>query len=71
MDPDFINNRIIYGFLGRRSDGKVKYFSRRFFILISAKSLNIQYDDELILDESRIPPLFELDNLYYWNVDDL
>lgn len=44
---------MIYGYLGKRSKGKVKYFQKRWFILVSAKSLfPNEYNDEKILHEN-------------------
>ena len=52
---------MIYGYLGKRSKGKVKYFQKRWFILVSAKSLVLyqiyfkfpnEYNDEKILYEN-------------------
>ena len=36
---DVLKRRMIAGFLNKRSKGKMKYFQRRWFILISAKPL--------------------------------
>ena len=44
---------MIYGFLGKRAKGKIKRFVKRFFLLISAKTLYPnKYNDELILNDS-------------------
>ena len=34
-----LKSRIMYGFLKKRSKGKIKYFSSRWFFLISARPL--------------------------------
>jgi hypothetical protein len=63
MKGDFIDNRLTCGYIGKRSKGKLKYFQKRWFIIVSAKSLvlilyNIylkypeEYNDEKILDET-------------------
>lgn len=51
LNPDFINNRIYYGWLGKRTKGKVKYFHDRWFVIVSAKvnGINKYYSDESIL----------------------
>lgn len=56
MPSEFINNRICYGYLGKRSKGKIKYFQKRWFFLISAKPVVTldTYTDEKILDESQM-----------------
>ncbi len=36
----FMMNRMVFGYLSKRSKGKIKYFMKRWFILISAKPLN-------------------------------
>lgn len=48
--------------------GKVKYFMKRWFILVSAKSISPFYSDEKILAENILPPWMELDALYYFKV---
>lgn len=48
--------------------GKVKYFMKRWFILISAKSLSPFYSDEKILQANQLPPWMELDCLYYFKI---
>ena len=37
------------GYLDKRSKGKVKYFQKRWFLIISAKSINPEHEDEYIL----------------------
>lgn len=47
---------------------------KRWFLLISAKSLDPYYCDEEILQETDLPPSFDLDTLYYYklkNKDDI
>ncbi|KAL4426634.1 hypothetical protein ABPG74_018712 [Tetrahymena malaccensis] len=62
-------NRILCGFLHKRSKGKVKYFMKRWFILISAKPLSTEYFDEEILQETDLPPWMELDTLYQFKIE--
>ncbi len=42
--------------MGKRSKGKIKYFQKRWFLLISAKQLVdlSEYVDEKILDENNM-----------------
>lgn len=58
----------MYGFLGKRSTGKIKFFQQRWFFLISSKPLNYDayVEDPRVMDETLIPPLLELDTLYYY-----
>lgn len=58
----------MYGFLNKRSVGKVKFFNPRWFLLISSRPLNYKdyANDERILDETHIPPMLELDTIYYY-----
>lgn len=71
MNENFITNRMIYGYIGKRSKGKVKYFQKRWFLLVSAKSLYPElYNDEKILFEQDLPPWLELDTLLYFKVKD-
>jgi hypothetical protein len=49
----FMMNRMIFGYLSKRSKGKIKYFMKRWFVLISAKPLkqdNILEDEEILQD---------------------
>ncbi|CAD8207552.1 unnamed protein product [Paramecium octaurelia] len=66
MNEQFIYQRMMYGYLGKRSKGKVKYFQKRWFILVSAKPLYSDYNDEKILQESQLPPWLELDTITYF-----
>ncbi|CAD8108104.1 unnamed protein product [Paramecium sonneborni] len=66
MNEQFIYQRMIYGYLGKRSKGKVKYFQKRWFILVSAKPLYQEYNDEKILTEAQLPPWLELDTITYF-----
>ena len=68
IDKKMIKTRIMYGFLGKRSAGKVKFFQKRWFFLISSKPLNFYSysEDQRVMDETLIPPLLELDTIYYY-----
>lgn len=48
-DEEFVNNRIMFGYMNKRSQGKIKYFMKRFYLLVSSKSLNPNYIDEEFL----------------------
>lgn len=67
---EMMKRRLIAGFLNKRSKGKMKYFQRRWFILISAKPLFDNDQDEEILEENKLPPWMELDTLYYFRFKD-
>ena len=66
IEADMISSRVQYGFLNKRSTGKVKFFQRRWFFMISSRPLNLNkyLNDARVMDESLIPPLLELDTLY-------
>ena len=68
IDQSLIKNRMIYGFLNKRSSGKVKYFNPRWFFLVSSRPLNFKdyVSDDRILDETKIPPMLEFDTIYYY-----
>jgi len=42
----------------------IKYHMKRWFILISAKSISPIYSDEKILQNNQLPPWMNLDTLY-------
>ena len=59
-----------YGYLEKKKKdklGKMTYEVKWFFI-ISTKSLNLTYRDEILLNQSDICPNIELDNLYFYKV---
>lgn len=45
-----------------------KYYMKRWFILISAKSVSPFYSDEKILQNNQLPPWMDLDTLYYFKI---
>lgn len=51
-----LQSRIICGILKKRSNGKIKYFARRWCVLISGKPLIEGMIDEKILTEDNLPP---------------
>jgi hypothetical protein len=66
--------RLIFGFLSKRSKGKLKYFHKRWLVLVSPKPLTRgnsleKLADETILDDSLIPTWMEMDTAYYFNAD--
>ena len=68
IEPDMLQCRAMYGFAKKRSSGKIKYFQQRWMFLISSRPLNFReyLTDGRILDETQIPPLLELDTLYFY-----
>lgn len=67
---EFVKNRVIYGYLNKKAKKKVKIYNKRWFFLISAKSLGLDpnYEDEKILQENEVPTNFNLDTLYYFKI---
>jgi hypothetical protein len=56
ISPKTLRSRIVYGFLKRRSKGKVKYFKKYWFFIISSRPLvNIIINPLIPLDLRRIP----------------
>jgi len=49
-----IEKRMIYGYLAKRNKGKMKYFSKKWLILISSKSLYKEYQDDILLAEEDL-----------------
>jgi len=68
IPPDLIDTRIKYGFLNKRSMGKIKYFQCRWFFMVSSRPLDTWnfVHDPRTMDETLIPPLLELDTIYYY-----
>ena len=68
IDDSLKKSRLMYGFISKRSTGKIKYFQYRWFFLISSRPLNyVDYlNDPRVLDETQIPPLLELDTVYFF-----
>jgi len=62
---------VLYGFIKRRSKGKVKYFKKYWFFLISSRPLTEEdfLNDPEVLSETVLPPLLEFDCLYYYAMD--
>ena len=73
MNPDLMRNRVMFGFLRKRSSGRLKVFIYRWYFLISSRPLNIDdfVNDERCLSESELPPLLEFDTIYYYYMDDM
>lgn len=65
-----LKSRIMYGFLKKRSKGKIKYFRPRWFFLISSRPLNQEdfLNDLDVLSESVLPPMLEFDVIYYYRM---
>jgi len=49
INDEFIKSRMLYGYISKRSMTSIKYYMKRWFILISAKSVSPYYVDEKIL----------------------
>lgn len=62
---EILENRMIYGFLHKKTNFTIsKSFKKRWFLLVSAKSLGQQ--DSIILSETDFPPWMDSDTLYYY-----
>lgn len=55
----------LYGFLNKRSKGTVKYFQKRWCILVSGAPL-VPTNEEEMLNESGLPPWMFLNHIYYF-----
>lgn len=53
------------GFLNKRSKGSVKYFQKRWFILVSGNPVIMSPDDETLTEEF-FPPWMHLNHIYYF-----
>lgn len=62
----------MFGFLRKRSKGRLKVYINRWYFLISSRPLNIDdfVNDDRCLCESELPPLLEFDTIYYYYMDD-
>ena len=71
MPEEKMMSRVIFGFLRKRSSGRVQVFVNRWWFLISSRPLSInQYiRDDAVLTENELPPLLEFDTLYYYYMD--
>lgn len=69
--PDIMSARIVFGFLNKRSKGKVKYFQKRWCVLISSRPLmEAKYiEDDFLLKDSCLPAWMEFDTLYYFTME--
>jgi hypothetical protein len=60
-----IKRFFLYGFLNKRSKGTVKYFQKRWCILVSGAPL-VPTNEEDTLSESGLPPWMFLNHMYYF-----
>ena len=64
---EILRNHMICGFMNKRSKGKVKYWRKRWCVLISSSSINDHEGvDEESIPENILPPWMLHDNLYYF-----
>jgi hypothetical protein len=61
-----LRNHMLCGFLNKRSKGKVKYWRKRWCIVISSLSITGDIEDEEFIPESSLPPWMFHDTLYYF-----
>jgi hypothetical protein len=75
IEPRVMRSRVIFGFLRKRASSKIKYFTSKWYFMISSRPLNMEdfIADEEVLPESCLPPTIEFDTIYYFymeNIDD-
>ena len=68
IDTEVLRRRLKMGFIGKRSKGGIKYFQPRFFVLVSAKTLDPSDIDDVILQDSQLAPWMTVDVLYYFQL---
>ena len=68
MNFDLMKSRVMFGFLRKRSSGRVQVFVNRWWFLISSRPLSIDefITDDAVLTENELPPLLEFDTMYYY-----
>ena len=71
MNEQLRNSRVIFGFLRKRSSGRIQVFVNRWWFLISSRPLSIEeyIRDPNVLSENELPPLLEFDTMYYYYMD--
>lgn len=65
LSAKMLKRHVQFGFLNKRSKGTVKYFQKRWFILISGAPI-IPTVEEEVLNESGFPPWMYLNHIYYF-----
>lgn len=68
VDKEKLNARMIYGSLDKRSKGNVKYWMKRWLLLVSSRPLkeDLYVEDDFILEETNFPVWLEFDVIYYF-----
>lgn len=71
MNFEKMKSRVIFGFLRKRSSGRIQVFVNRWWFLISSRPLSIDefIRDDSVLTENELPPLLEFDTMYYYYMD--
>ena len=71
MNFKLMKSRVIFGFLRKRSSGRIKVLVNRWWFLISSRPLSIDefIKDDKVLTENELPPLLEFDTMYYYYMD--
>lgn len=67
LDPKVVQSRLCVGFLSKKGKNNITRYQKRFFVLISAKPLNNEIKDDIILTENDLPPWLELETIYYFH----
>ena len=63
-----IKRHVLFGFLNKRSKGALKYFQKRWFILISGAPIVPTVEEE-VLKESNFPPWMYMNHIYYYKYE--
>lgn len=70
INKEVLDKRIIMGYLYKKGQKQNTKFQKRWFILISSKTLfSNEEADENIIKESQLPPKMELDTIYYYQYE--
>jgi len=73
LDPKVVKSRLCMGFLSKKGKNNITRYQKRFFVLLSAKSLSDCLKDDIILKDEDLPPWLELETIYYFqckSIDD-
>ena len=71
IDHDIIRSRLMFGFLRKRSKGPTGIYHNRWWFLVSSRPLGMEdfLRDTEVLNEAKLPPLFEFDTIYQYFMD--
>jgi hypothetical protein len=71
VDRDIIRSRVMFGFLRKRSKGLHGIYHNRWWFMVSSRPLGMEdfLRDNEVLNEAKLPPLFEFDTIYQYFMD--